>query len=211
MCFLSYSSLLGCFYCSNLRFFQGYYREFLYLCIMIKINRLNEPFTSLTGTDSLVIPPKTILLEEGKIADRLYFIRKGCLRLFFYKEGKDITFQFFFEGDFVASFDSLYKQQPSLFSLESIEPTEVLTIKRMDFYNLLEQIPSLRKDYEEKLIERFHVYQQLFLSHIKNTPQQRYEELLKEHPDIIQRIPQHYIASYLGITPVSLSRIRNRR
>ena len=56
----------------------------------------------------LTIPPKTILLEEGKVADKLYLIRKGCLRLFFYNDGKDITFQFFFEGDFVASFDSLY-------------------------------------------------------------------------------------------------------
>lgn len=58
---------------------------------------------------------------------------------------------------------------------------------------------------------RFSFYQHLFLSRIKNTPQQRYEELLKEYPNIIQRVPQHYIASYLGITPVSLSRIRNRR
>lgn len=183
---------------------------FLYFCNMVK-NRLNEQFISLAETGSLLIPPKTILLEEGKVADRLYLIRKGCLRLFFYNRGKDITFQFFFEGDFVASFDSLYKQQPSLFSLESIEPTEIVTIKRVDFYNFIEQRPSLSKDYEEKLIERFHVYQQLFLSCIKNTPQQRYEELLKEYPDIIQRVPQHYIASYLGITPVSLSRIRNRR
>ena len=80
-----------------------------------------------------------------------------------------------------------------------------------DFYHLIEQTPSLKQIYEEKLIDRFHVYQQLFLSRIKNTPQQRYEELLKEYPDIIQRVPQHYIASYLGITPVSLSRIRKRR
>jgi CRP-like cAMP-binding protein len=53
--------------------------------------------------------------------------------------------------------------------------------------------------------------QQVFFSYLKNTPQQRYEQLLAEHPEIIQRIPQHYIASYLGITSVSLSRIRNRR
>lgn len=168
-----------------------------------------EQFTK--NINRLFIPSKTILLYEGKIADTLYLIRKGNLRLFFYNEGKDVTFQFFFEGDFVASFDSLYKRQPSLFSLESIEPTEVVAIKREDFYNLLEQIPSLRKIYEEKLIGRFHVYQQLFLSRIKNTPAQRYEELLKEYPYIIQRVPQHYIASYLGITPVSLSRIKNRR
>ena len=121
------------------------------------------------------------------------------------------SFQFFFEGDFVASFDSLYKRKPSLFSLESIEQTEVFAIKREDFYSLMEQTPLLKREYEEKLIERFHVYQQLFLSRIKNTPQQRYEELLREYPGIIQRVPQHYIASYLGITPVSLSRIRNRR
>ena len=159
----------------------------------------------------LSIPSKTMLLEEGKIADKLYFIRKGCLRLFFYNEGKDITFQFFFEGDFVASFDSLYKGTPSLFSLESIDPAEVRFIKKEDFYNEIENNSSLRKVYEEKIIERFSFYQHLFLSRIKNTPQQRYEELLKEYPNIIQRVPQHYIASYLGITPVSLSRIRNRR
>ena len=162
-------------------------------------------------SEYLSVPSKSILLEEGKIAEKFYLIRKGCLRLFFYKEGKDITFQFFFEGDFVASFDSLYKRTPSLFYLESIEPTELTAIRREDFYNQINNHLSLRQLYEEKLIDRFHAYQQLFLSRIKNTPQQRYEELLKEYPNIIQRIPQHYIASYLGITPVSLSRIRNRR
>lgn len=170
-------------------------------CAMKDTNYLNKFWESSLKTDNLSIPPKTLLLEEGKVADKLYLIRKGCLRLFFYNEGKDITFQFFFEEDFVASFDSLYKQQPSLFSLESIEPTEVTFIMRKDFYNFVEQDALIRKEYEEKLIERFHVYQQLFLSRIKNTPQQRYEELLKEYPGIVQRVPQHYIASYLGITP----------
>ena len=162
-------------------------------------------------SEYLSVPSKAILLEEGKIAEKLYLIRKGCLRLFFYNEGKDITFQFFFEGDFVASFDSLYKRTPSLFYLESIEPTELTAIRREDFYNQINNNLSLRQLYEEKLIDRFHAYQQLFLSRIKNTPQQRYEELLKEYPNIIQRVSQHYIASYLGITTVSLSRIRNRR
>lgn len=175
---------------------------------MIENNLLIE---SHIKTEYLSIPSKTVLLEEGKVARKLYFVRKGCLRLFFYNAGKDITFQFFFEGDFVASFDSLYKRTPSLFFLESIEPTEVQVIKRDDFFSLIEHNPSLRQQYEEKLIDRFHTYQQLFLSRIKNTPQQRYEELLKEYPNIIKRVPQHYIASYLGITPVSLSRIRNRR
>ena len=146
-------------------------------------------------TETLSIPSKTILLEEGKVADRLYLIRKGCLRLFFYNEEKDITFQFFFEGDFVASFESLYKGTPSLFSLESIEPSEVLFIKKEDFYKKIESSPSLRMLYEEKIIERFSFYQHLFLSRIKNTPQQRYEELLKEYPNIVQRVLVSEIAA----------------
>lgn len=173
----------------------------------MKTNR----FDLLSQSRTIAVPAKTVLLEEGKVADRLYFIRKGCLRLFFYNEGKDITFQFFFEGDFVASFDSLYKRTPSLFGLESIEPSELAVIGRGEFYSLINNNLQARQLYEEKLIDRFRAYQCLFLSRIKNTPQQRYEELLKEYPTIIQRVPQHYIASYLGITPVSLSRIRNRR
>lgn len=168
-------------------------------------------FDLLSESQTITVPAKTALLEEGKVADRLYLIRKGCLRLFFYNEGKDITFQFFFEGDFVASFDSMHKRAPSLFGLESIEPSELAVIGREEFYSLINSNLQARQLYEEKLIDRFRAYQQLFLSRIKNTPQQRYEELLKEYPAIIQRVPQHYIASYLGITPVSLSRIRNRR
>ena len=79
--------------------------------------------------EALSISSKTVLLEEGKVADKIYLIRKGCLRLFFYNEGKDITFQFFFEGDFVASFDSLYKGTPSLFSLERSRPKSCLLRK----------------------------------------------------------------------------------
>lgn len=184
--------------------------EYSYIYIMIENSHLNY-IESQIKSEYLSVPSKAILLEEGKVAEKLYLIRKGCLRLFFYNEGKDITFQFFFEGDFVASFDSLYKRTPSLFYLESIEPTELTVIRRENFYNLINNDLLFRQLYEEKLIDRFHAYQQLFLSRIKNTPQQRYEELLKEYPDIIQRVPQHYIASYLGITPVSLSRIKNRR
>lgn len=98
-----------------------------------------------TKSECLSVPSKTILLEEGKVADKLYLVRKGCLRLFFYNEGKDITFQFFFEGNFVASFDSLYKRTPSLFYLESIEPTELAAIRREDFYNLIDNDSSLRQ------------------------------------------------------------------
>ena len=167
----------------------------------------NIPSDALT---TLSFPARSIILEEGKVADKLYYVRSGCLRLAFNNDGKDITFQFFFPGDIVASFDSLHNGTPSLFSLESIEPSDLLTIDGKEMRTLIRANDAIRDEYENLLAERFHAYQQLFLSRIRNTPQQRYEELLKHNPEIVRRIPQHYIASYLGITPVSLSRIRAR-
>lgn len=159
---------------------------------------------------TLFFPARSIILEEGKVAEKLYYVRSGCLRLAFNNDGKDVTFQFFFPGDIVASFDSLHSGTPSLFSLESIEPSELLAIDGMELKTLIRSNNAIRDEYENLLTERFHAYQQLFLSRIRNTPRRRYEELLEHNPEIVRRIPQHYIASYLGITPVSLSRIRAR-
>ena len=138
-------------------------------------------------------------------------IKEGCLRTWVNNDGKEITTQFFFEGDSVASIESFRTNQPSLYSIESIEPCKLRTISQHDFQAALEEIPELKKKMEEHLFRRFFQSQQFFYSFLKNKPQQRYEELIKLHPHIIQRVPQHYIASYLGITPVSLSRIRKRQ
>jgi len=157
------------------------------------------------------IESKTVLLKEGEISNAVFFIRKGCLREWFNKDGKDITFQFFFEGQPVASIDSFMNQKPSLFTIESIEPSTVLIIKRDDFNELLLLHPEISDGFQDFIFQRFRNYGQLFLSRIKDTPKERYEDLLRNHPEIIRRVPQHYIASFLGITPISLSRVRNRK
>jgi CRP-like cAMP-binding protein len=157
------------------------------------------------------IPPKTTLLEEGEIARYVYFIKKGCLRMWFNNDGKDVTLQFFFENQAVASIESFRRQRPSLFTLESIEETKITCISKEDFDKLFGLFPELKAGFLEIALERMSNYADLFLSRIKDNPRKRYEELLREHPEIIQRVPQHYIASYLGITPISLSRIRNRK
>lgn len=157
------------------------------------------------------ISAKTVLLHEGEISNTIYFIKKGCVREWFNKDGKEITFQFFFEGQPVASIDSFINQAPSLFSIESIEPSIVLSIAKTDFEKLIELHPELREKLSEFIFRRFRNYSQLFLSRIKDKPQERYEDLIKNYPDIIKRVPQHYVASFLGITPISLSRIRNRK
>ncbi|NJK87324.1 MAG: Crp/Fnr family transcriptional regulator [Bacteroidales bacterium] len=153
------------------------------------------------------IASKTTLLHEGETSRYVYFIKQGCLRLWFNNNGKDITFQFFFENQAVSV---LFGREPSVFSLESIEPTVVLKIKIKDFQKILNETPTLKDQFIELVLVRMENYSKLFLSRIKDTPRQRYENLLLENPGIVKRIPQHYIASYLGITPVSLSRIRNR-
>jgi CRP-like cAMP-binding protein len=75
----------------------------------------------------------------------------------------------------------------------------------------MEQLPHVKEFYNDYIQQRLLAYQKLFVSQIKDSPEKRYHQLLQQSPEIIQRIPQHYIASYLGITSVSLSRIRNRR
>jgi CRP-like cAMP-binding protein len=159
----------------------------------------------------LDVPAKTILLREGQISRTMYFIEKGCLRTWVNNEGREITTQFFFEGDKVSSIESFRTNQPSLYSIESIEPCILQTISQQDFNRTLENLPEFKEEMWEHLFKRLLQSQRTFYSYLKNNPQQRYKELIEEHPHIIQRIPQHYIASYLGITSVSLSRIRNRR
>lgn len=157
------------------------------------------------------VPSKTTLLAEGEIAKTMFYIEKGCLRTWVNSDGKDITTQFFFEGDSVSSFDSFRTNTPSLYSLESIEPCVLQTMPLKYLMKIVQEQPDLKKEFEEQLVIRLFQIQQLFYSFLKNNPQQRYEELLMKYPQIVQRVPQHYIASYLGVTPVSLSRIRNRR
>ena len=157
------------------------------------------------------IPSKTILLNEGEIATQVHFIKKGCIREWFNKDGKDITFQFFFEGQPIASLDSFINNQPSKFTIESIEPTNLFSLSKENFEQLYRLYPEFKEGFQEFIFQRFTNYSQLFLSRIKDTPQERYEDLIKNHPEIIKRVPQHYIASYLGITPISLSRIKNRK
>ena len=156
------------------------------------------------------VPARTVLLESGTVAQNVYFIRSGCTRLWFNNEGEDVTLQFFLEGQVVASFDSLLHDRPSEFTLETILPTEIDVYDKRQIEEALRGNAELGQQLTMQAFKLASKYMNLFLSRIKDTPQKRYERLLEERPDIVAKIPQHYIASYLGITAVSLSRIRAR-
>ena len=156
------------------------------------------------------IGAKELLLNEGEMAKNMFFVEKGCLRTWFLCDGAEFTFQFIFENQFISSFESLWTNQPSLYTIESIEPCKLKVITKKDFQLTLDKNPSIRDEFNNYLIARLFHYQKLFVARISEKPETRYLQLIKTHPEILKRIPQHYIASYLGITPVSLSRIRNR-
>lgn len=173
-----------------------------------KINTGKSDFKDYSGFFSEIkVPPRTVLVNEGDNIKFIYFVKKGCLRLWFNSNGDDITYQFFFENQAVSGF---IDAETSMFNLESIEPSVIIILKITDFEILLEEIPDLKDEFLEYVINRLGYYSRLFLSRIKDSPAERYNQLLKDNPEIPARVPQHYIATYLGITPVSLSRIRNR-
>jgi CRP-like cAMP-binding protein len=157
------------------------------------------------------IGAKITLVNEGTVSKKIYYLESGSARAWFNYDGKDVTFQFIFEGQFISSFESLISGAPSWYSIETMEPSVVYSITTGEFRQKMEQFPHVRDFYHHYIQQRLLFYQKLFVSHIKDSPEKRYRELLQQFPEIVRRIPQHYIASYLGITSVSLSRIRNRR
>ena len=158
----------------------------------------------------LELPAKAVFLREGEVDDRYFFIEEGAVRLWFDQDGKEITLNFFFEGEGVAAMESLLKAEPSRYYLETIEPSRLLVFRKQAMDAYLDTHPEARDIAENAIRDMLFEYAGLFLSRIKDNPAERYAVLLKDRPDILRRVPQHYIASYLGITPVSLSRIRRR-
>ncbi|MDC8104265.1 Crp/Fnr family transcriptional regulator [Chryseobacterium sp. Chry.R1] len=157
------------------------------------------------------LPNKTLLTEEGKMARKFYYLKKGVARGWLNNDGKEITFQFLFEGNFISSWESLFYNSPSIYNIETIEPCTVYSTSIEDFRQIIENNPDSKELYYSYLQERLLKYQKLFISRIKDSAEERYNELIKQSPEIFRRVPQYYIASYLGITSVSLSRIRGKK
>ena len=159
----------------------------------------------------LVVPARTTLLCAGDVAERLFIIQHGVVRLWHASaDGRDITLQFFGAGQVVASFESFYLGVPSQFSLESVSDCTLLTVHRDDALQLLatdDEIQSLALDY---VCRRFIDYTNLFLSRIQLSPEERYRALVADDPALLGEVPHHMLASYLGISATSLSRIRRR-
>lgn len=158
-----------------------------------------------TGT----VKKKKHLFNLGEVCKYMYFVEKGLLREYYLDEkGEDITIQFGFEEHWVGDLYSYFSGEKSNLNLESLENTQFLYITRDDFERALLAIPKLERFFRVLIQKAYVTTQQRLTRSFTEDAAKRYYNLVKRRPDIISRVPQYHIASFLGIKPQSLSRIR---
>jgi CRP-like cAMP-binding protein len=156
------------------------------------------------------VKKKEMVLRTGQECRHLYFINKGCLRYFYITDGQEKTAQFFFENGWFTDLESFLKSSPSEIFVEAIEASELLLLEKNNLYQLYEQVPKFEKMGRILAENAYLGIQQKtkILTTLSST--ERYLQLMNERPKVFERIPQQYIASYLNLTPQSLSIIRRQ-
>lgn len=155
-------------------------------------------------------PKNHILIREGDICNRLYFIDKGLARIFYYKNNKEITDWFGTEHTFISSIVGFFAQKPSPHIVEILEDSRLISIDSQELNKLYNQYHDLEKAGRLLAIDTvLRLQARIDAIHFESA-KQRYEKLLQQHPTLLNRVSLGHIASYLGITQVTLSRIRSK-
>lgn len=155
------------------------------------------------------IPKGVIALNEGDVCHEIVFVGKGMLRQFYYKNGKDVTEHFSYEGCILMCIESLLKQEPTRLMVETLEPAIIYLLP----YDMLQIL--IQDNKEINILYRKILEYSLIVSQIKadswrfEAARERYNLLFERHPEIIKRAPLAHIASYLLMTPETLSRVRS--
>ncbi|MBW7674178.1 Crp/Fnr family transcriptional regulator [Chryseobacterium chendengshani] len=155
------------------------------------------------------IPAHTELLTQGQFSDEAFIILKGCLRCFT-NDGQDITYQFFFENEFFFSVESFLNDKPSSFSIESIEPCIVYSISKNNFHKIITSSEKIQKQINEFSLHTIAHFNDILASRLEDDPEKKYLKIQKDNPKLLLRVPQYYIASFLGISTKTLSQVQNK-
>lgn len=155
---------------------------------------------------------KQNLHEAGKVCKSNFFVRKGCLRLFFINDkGVEQTIQFALENWWLSDYTSFSSQQTSVFYIQAVEKSEVVAINFPAQEKMLQQFPQMER-YFRLIHQRAHAASQYRLKGLfSQTREKIYHDFCKQYPAFVQRIPQYLLASFLGFTPEYLSEIRGKR
>jgi CRP-like cAMP-binding protein len=154
---------------------------------------------------------KQYLLQEGDPCKYVAFVEKGILRSYTIDEkGSEHIVQFAFEGWWIGDQYSFLSGEPSIYNIEAIEDCELLLLSRQAEEQMMEKIPKLERYFRILLQNSLIASQKRILSSLSHTAEQKYQDLVASCPTIPLRVPQHMMASYLGITPETLSRIRKK-
>jgi CRP-like cAMP-binding protein len=157
------------------------------------------------------VPAGGVYIEEGSTSKKLGFIRKGLVRGYSIKSnGDDVTLMLRWENQFVASHDAIILQQPSRFIYQALEDTTLMELDYGRLETLLDNNPKLSAHRNIFIMRMLAEALERMESFVLLTPEERYLQLLTSKPNIVNRVPNKYLATLLGITPVSLSRIRQR-
>lgn len=155
------------------------------------------------------VKSKMILVDYDQVANEYYFINKGCIRIFMLnKDGQESSRYFAFEGSFVAALPSFIDQKPAEEFMQTIEKCELLKISRTDFYHLVETIPEFARIYTEILELGFIVAQKRIYGFQGFDALEKVQWIIKNQPQLLLRVSNKMVASYLGISPSTLSRIK---
>lgn len=154
---------------------------------------------------------KALLLNEGDICNHYTFVISGCFKMYAVDEkGKEHNLQFATENNWIMDFQSFYERKPSKLYIEAVEPCEVLQISNEDLLYLYTHYHKFDRNFRIIIERKYIQLQNRILETISVPAEERYENFIKQYPDLIQRLPNTQIASYLGITPEFLSKIRKQ-
>lgn len=151
-----------------------------------------------------------LLLREHSVSDYIYFIQKGIARIYYYKNNKEITEWIAMDEQFFLSITSFFQRTPSHLIIQTVEVSEVYGIHYNDFMALADRHHDIERLLRKMVTGSLILSQKRMDSIQFETAFQRYEQLLQSSPGIIQRVPLSYIASFLGVTLETLSRIRSQ-